>query len=221
MKKPLLTFFNAAIAALFVAMLALPTTACAQDKAKVILEAHNPWQDGSGFQLLLDADHNLYGSKIPINGPLWNDENPPADLYDDFEFKIPENADPVLDTKNILVDGEMALDIPAGIYDYCVAAPQKGYKIWIVGKKLDPSAGDDYHFEAGKTYRFSIEIVGTSVEDAVRITVTETSAGIDTLIDRTAKTDHRIYNLNGTRLSGKLQDLPKGIYIVNGKKVVL
>ena len=29
-----------------------------------------------------------------------------------------------------------------------------------------------------------------------------------------------IYTLSGVRLSGELKDLPKGIYIVNGKKVV-
>ena len=51
--------------ALFIAMLALTTSAHAQGTARIILEAHNVWGDGSGYQLLLDADHNLYGEKIP------------------------------------------------------------------------------------------------------------------------------------------------------------
>jgi len=29
-----------------------------------------------------------------------------------------------------------------------------------------------------------------------------------------------IYNLNGVRQSNELKDLPKGLYIVNGEKVV-
>ena len=58
------------MAALFIAMFALPTTAQAQGTARIILEAHDVWKDGSGYQLLLDADHNLYGDKIPVGGPL-------------------------------------------------------------------------------------------------------------------------------------------------------
>ena len=76
----------AAIAALFITMLALPTTAQAQGKARIILEAHNVWGDGSGYQMLLDADHNLYGDKIPEKGALWDNANPPADLYNSFEY---------------------------------------------------------------------------------------------------------------------------------------
>ena len=106
MKPNLLKNVYATIAALFVAMFALPTTAQAQGTARIILEAHNVWQDGSGYQMLLDADHNLYGSKIPDKGPLWDNDNPPADLYDGFEYKIPTNADPSTKPKYMVVDGE-------------------------------------------------------------------------------------------------------------------
>ena len=68
------------IAALFITMFAMPIETWAQGTAKIILEAHNVWGDGSGYQLLLDADHNLYGDKIPVEGPIWDDNNPPANF---------------------------------------------------------------------------------------------------------------------------------------------
>ena len=52
-----------------------------------------------------------------------------------------------------------------------------------------------------------------------KVMITKVSTGIDTPITDT-KTAQGIYTLSGVRLSGELKHLPKGIYIVNGKKVV-
>ena len=59
----------AAAAALLVVMFALSPSARAQapGMARIILEAHNVWGDGSGYQMLFDADHNLYGGVIPTS----------------------------------------------------------------------------------------------------------------------------------------------------------
>ncbi|GAB6975413.1 DUF2436 domain-containing protein [Prevotella falsenii] len=173
MNTNLLKSVYATIAALFVAMFALPTTAHAQGKARIILEAHNVWQDGSGYQMLLDADHNLYGDKIPADGPLWNDANPPADLYNGFEYKIPADADPSTEPKHMVVDGEDFVDIPAGVYDFCIAAPQAETKIWIAGFYDGPTRADDYKFEAGKTYRFTMHMTEDESNDAAKLTITE------------------------------------------------
>ena len=44
-------------------------------------------------------------------------------------------------------------------------------------------------------------------------------AGIDTpTIDNATK--ESIYTLCGVKLNGEVKDLPRGVYIVNGKKVV-
>lgn len=52
-----------------------------------------------------------------------------------------------------------------------------------------------------------------------KIVITRDPAGINTpTIDTATKQD--IYTLSGAKLGGKVEDLPKGIYIVNGKKVV-
>ena len=131
----------AVIAALFITMFAMPIETWAQGTAKIILEAHNVWGDGSGYQLLLDADHNLYGDKIPVEGPIWDDNNPPANLYSGFEYTIPANADPSTTPKHMVVDGEESIDIPAGIYDFCIVAPQAGTKIWIAGDADGPTPG--------------------------------------------------------------------------------
>ncbi|WP_024998155.1 DUF2436 domain-containing protein [Prevotella falsenii] len=169
----------AVIAAMFVAMFALPATAQSQGKAKIILEAHNLWGDGSGYQMLLDADHNLYGSKIPKTGPLWNDANPPADLYDGFEYKIPADADPSTEPKHMVVDGEDFVEIPAGVYDFCIVSPQKGKKIWIANNELDPTRADDYTFEAGKIYRFTIVFVGGNNKDGAKLTIIDSNEKYD------------------------------------------
>ena len=51
------------------------------------------------------------------------------------------------------------------------------------------------------------------------IVITRGSDGINTpTIDTTAK--QGIYTLSGVKLNGEMKDLPKGVYIVNGKKVV-
>lgn len=172
MKPNLLKNTGATMVALFIAMLALTTSAHAQGTARIILEAHNVWGDGSGYQLLLDADHNLYGERIPCGGPLWKDANPPADLYNGFEYKIPANADPSTTPKYMVVDGEDYVDIPAGIYDFCITAPQANSKIWIAGDGDAPTRDNDYKFEAGKTYRFTMYRSTEDENDAAKLTIT-------------------------------------------------
>ncbi|MFC2651507.1 MAG: peptidase, partial [Alloprevotella tannerae] len=51
------------------------------------------------------------------------------------------------------------------------------------------------------------------------VVITRGSDGINTpTIDTTAR--RGIYTLSGVKLGGEVKDLPKGVYIVNGKKVV-
>ena len=165
----------AAMTALLVTMFALSQTARAQaaGMARITLEAHNVWGDGSGYQLLLDADHNLYGGVIPTSGPMWDDNNPPTELFKDFEYKIPANADPSTTPQYMVVDGEDYIEIPAGIYDFCIVAPQADQKIWIAGDADGTTRGDDCEFEAGKTYRFTMHIVQSANNDGARLTITE------------------------------------------------
>jgi len=141
----------------------------------VILEAHDPWQDGTGHQLLLDADAVEYGQTIPIQGVMAGCDAP-ADLYDVFEYKIPENADPVCATTNVVIDGEDSVVIPAGVYDYVIVNPSSVGSVpnlWIAG----PPNGrrDDYVFELGKIYRFTVGM--GQHPDQVIIIITDEKTG--------------------------------------------
>ena len=51
------SIFRKAIVAIFGAMMVCGF-ANAQGDVTIILEAHDVWKDGSGYQLLLDKDHN-------------------------------------------------------------------------------------------------------------------------------------------------------------------
>ena len=51
------------------------------------------------------------------------------------------------------------------------------------------------------------------------VTITKGATGIDTPTTDTA-TKQGIYTLEGIRLGDELKDLPEGVYIVNGQKVV-
>ena len=85
--------------------------------ASVTLTAGDVWQDGSGYQMLLDADATAYGTIIPEQGGLTSSGAADAATYAEFEYKIPENADGALTTQNIVIDASVTILIPAGTYD--------------------------------------------------------------------------------------------------------
>ncbi len=115
------------------------------------------WGDGSGYQMLLDADATAYGVQIPASGSVLSQGNAPAGLYEAFEYKIPENADGMLNTQNIVLRGSIAIEIPAGVYDWCITNPVPGEKIYIPSDFGNaPGRANDYTFEAGRTYTFTV-----------------------------------------------------------------
>lgn len=130
--------------------------------ATIILVNNCDWKDGSGVQILLDADHDTYGDVIPDSGPLSNNTDAPSSVYDRFEYKIPENADGARDTKNNIPYGSSAkITIPEGTYDYVITNPTPGRNVWIVGTRgTDEARMDDYVFEAGKVYTYTVSKVG-------------------------------------------------------------
>ena len=234
------SIFRKAIVAIFGAMMVCGF-ANAQGDVTIILEAHDVWKDGSGYQLLLDKDHNTYGTVIPATGNFTENCNVPADLFKEFEYKVPADADPSCTPKHMVMDGEVTIKMPAGTYDYVIAAPQKGVRIWIVGDKgPDKSRADDFVFEAGKTYRFLMKRFGSG--DGVEFTVTGGGTGVeevktapavlsvypnpasDVLYITADKPAHsiRVYNVYGQEVaqatdanSINVANLPAGVYIVN------
>jgi len=73
----------------------------------------DPVGNGYGFHMILDATATMFGEYIVF---LYE-----PDLYDACEYKIPENANCVYtDPNNLndLLNDEISIDIPAGIYDF-------------------------------------------------------------------------------------------------------
>lgn len=137
---------------LFVAMVAFAF--CAKAQVTVILEAHDVWGDGSGYQLLLDADHTAFGSIIPATGSLTSDATTTVDYSATFEYTIPADAEGNVNTTHMIVDGQGTISIPAGTYDYCITNPTPDDRIWIAAG--DNGRGDDFVFDAAYIYHFTV-----------------------------------------------------------------
>ena len=139
--------------------------------ATVILTAGDIWGDGTGYQMLLDADANAYGTIIPETGALSSSCSGNEAIYAEFEYKIPVEADGNCSTQNIVFNNSVAINIPAGTYDWCVANPTPGDRIWISAANGNVGGRqNDYVFEAGKTYEFTISMYGSN--DGVDVVIT-------------------------------------------------
>ena len=133
------------------------------------------WEDGSGYQMLLDADHDTYGTVIPETGGLTSSGDASPETYANFEYKIPENADGAMNTSNV-VDGndvtEVTITIVAGIYDWCITNPSPNDRVWIASENGNVGGRqDDFTFEAGKHYTFTVTLDNNSGNDCVNMTV--------------------------------------------------
>ena len=141
------------------------TPAPSRGNATVVLNVPGDiWEDGTGYQLLLDADHNTYGSVIPETG------NFTAGTFADFEYTIPENAVCDTYTNTIVVDGSESITIPAGVYDYVFLNPYPGGAYYIASDSGFPGRGDNYEFESGKIYTFTLSV---NYNDYITLTVTD------------------------------------------------
>ena len=146
--------------------------ALAGDNTTVTLTAGDVWGDGSGYQMLLDADATAYGTIIPESGGLTSSGDASVGVYSEFEYAIPENADGALNTSNIILDNSSSISIPAGTYDWCITNPTPGDRVWIASSNGTVGGReDDYVFEADKNYEFVVTI--ESPNDRVDVTITD------------------------------------------------
>ena len=131
--------------------------------ASVTLTAGDVWQDGSGYQMLLDEDAIAYGSIIPEQGALTTSGDATAETYAEFEYKIPENADGALTTQNIVLDASVTILIPAGVYDWCITNPTPGDRMWIASSNGSIGGrADDFEFASGAAYEFVVSLGGSN-----------------------------------------------------------
>jgi hypothetical protein len=156
--------------------------------ARVTLVAGNVWDDGTGYQMLLDADATAYGSVIPETGGLSMYGDVSADVYAEFEYKIPENADGSLYTNNIVIENSVSILVPAGTYDYCITNPTPGDRMWIASDYgMQPGRYDDFVIEAGNEYVFTVSL-GEEGYDGVALEVIP-AGDVPVVFDPTMPTD--------------------------------
>ncbi len=169
---------------------AVPKADVPEGYASVTLTAGDVWQDGSGYQMLLDEDAIAYGTIIPEQGGLTTSGNASAETYAEFEYKIPENADGNLSTANIVINNSVTILIPAGTYDWCITNPTPGDRMWIASS--NGSVGgryDDFEFVSGVGYEFVVSLGGQN--DQVDLVVDDPSAPAiptDVTVEPTATT---------------------------------
>ncbi|MCL2682644.1 MAG: DUF2436 domain-containing protein [Bacteroidales bacterium] len=130
------------------------------DVATVTLRVIGDPFEGTGFQMVLDKNH-VMADKIR-NGEYYN-ENGLRDyfqIYDDCEFKIPENATP-FNLSTTILDSEGSVSIPGGIYDWAIffITTPDGSMSAASWMEFGESFIDDFMFLAGYEYVFFIEIV--------------------------------------------------------------
>ena len=149
-----------------------PNTPAPGGMATISLTAGDVFGDGSGYQMLLDADATAFGNEIPAEGPLTMGGDAPAGLYDAFEYKIPVNADGSTTTSNVVVNNTVTIQVPAGTYDWCLTNPTPGDRIWIASSQGNVGGrANDYTFEAGYTYNFTVYLLGQN--DATDVEIIE------------------------------------------------
>ncbi len=138
----------------------------------ITLTVGNIWSDGSGYQMLLDADANAYGTIIPKSGSFTDSGDADESVYAEFEYKIPELADGSLTTTNVVVNNSVTISIPAGKYDWVITNPNPGKRIWIAsGNGNVNGRQNDYFFEPGKHYEFTVS--KALIGDQVNVTITD------------------------------------------------
>ena len=119
--------------------------------ARITLNVEADWGDGSGYQLLLDADAKFYATTTL------------ADIYDEVDYALPEDASL---GGSVLLPGESgSVDIPGGVYDFYLFNP--------VGNQVYIATGgsfDDYNFKAGYEYVFTVVIDEIAGHDNTLIT---------------------------------------------------
>ena len=153
------------------------------EMAEITLIAGDVWGDGTGYQLLLDSDADTYGRLFQKTGALNASGNAPASIYNEFEYKIPHNADGSLTTSNIVLNNSISILVPEGMYDFCIANPVPGDRVWIADTNANsPGRYNNYYFQAGYSYTFVMTHNNSPIpsfkRDVTTLTVAYTGAGM-------------------------------------------
>ena len=141
-----------------------------QNYATIILECYDIWGDGTGYQILLDADAVEYAN-LPTYFTC-------GSSYAAYEYLLPTYA--ASNDWSVLLSGIDSIHIPAGIYDYVILNPGCAdySRIWIASDRCSPAKGDDFYFEGGRKYHFYITLPDSN--DCTTLTIDGTPPVIQT-----------------------------------------
>ena len=146
--------------------------------AQVTLTAGDVWEDGSGYQMLLDADATAFGVEIPETGAMTSSGDVSSSVMAAFEYTIPEGVDGTLTSTNIVMDNSVTILIPAGTYDWCITNPTPGDRMWIASTSGNVGGrADDYVFKSGCSYEFTVYL-GSDGHDATDVVIDDPTAPV-------------------------------------------
>ena len=137
--------------------------------ATIVLTAGDVWGDGTGYQILIDADNAGWES---TSGPSC------GSIYTDWEYMIPMNAS--ANDAAAVVNATESISIPSGTYSYIILNPScNDYSSnYIASSQCDATNVRDFIFEAGKIYTFTPVLGGpnSTQNDCTTLTVSDNTA---------------------------------------------
>lgn len=149
----------------------------------------------------LNPDHNSV-VKIFHNGPA---------KFHDLTFAVDENAGEVKATRDLVkpIDDLTAThNLHAGTkVEFTVEEPEAVKEVLLNDKPLTPEADNHYSFIL-------------NAPASVKVVAMKSTTGISDAFGADDETEE-IYNLQGIRIFRTVNELPEGIYIINGKKVMI
>ena len=181
-----------------------------EETARITIYNRMDWGDGTGYQVLLDSDANIYGTYVD------EEYYPDLGFYDQCEYLLPEDATA---TGGMVMYGEVeSIDIPGGIYDYVVTnpAPSQG----IIYAAMGESRGNDYEFKAGAEYIFLLTPNGEHDNCALQ-TRSPSDIGIDEIIMTSAEgltaNEHVTIKVTNTGTQNTIESFTAGFSIDGGE----
>lgn len=120
--------------------------------ARIVFNVEADWGDGSGYQLLFDADAKFYEMTLL------------ADIFAEVDYALP--ADAALNGPVMLPGESASVNIPGGVYDFYIFNPSPDGSVYIA----TDGSGDDYNFKAGYEYVISVTFDAIAGHDNTSIT---------------------------------------------------
>ena len=138
----------------------------AEGTCTITLTVEDVWQDGTGYQMLLDPDCQGYSAFYRTGFS--------EATFSLFEYKIPENA--TYGLSNVLIGSKATIEIPAGTYDWIVVNPtqeEDGIHGYLPGSGNTKGYGMQFEFVAGNAYEFIVtsDYDGENLSDRINYTI--------------------------------------------------